>query len=70
MFKFYYGVMASGKSASLLMSAYQKEKDGHSVLVLKPYDKRDKKAGKLYYPLICIQRICALFSRSYYDFAH
>lgn len=42
MFKYYYGVMASGKSASLLMSAYQKEKDGHSVLVLKPYDKRDK----------------------------
>lgn len=42
MLKYYYGVMASGKSASLLMSAYQKEKDGHSVLVLKPYDKRDK----------------------------
>lgn len=41
MLKFYYGVMASGKSATLLMSAYQKEKDGHKVLLLKPFDKRD-----------------------------
>ena len=42
MLKFYYGVMASGKSATLLMSAYQKEKDGNSVLLLKPYDQRDE----------------------------
>lgn len=42
MLKYYYGVMNSGKSASLLMSAYQREKDGKKVLILKPYDKRDK----------------------------
>lgn len=42
MLRYYYGVMNSGKSASLLMSVFQKEKDGHSCLVLKPYEKRDK----------------------------
>lgn len=42
MFKYYYGVMASGKSLSLLVSAFQEEKNGNDVLVLKPYDERDK----------------------------
>ena len=42
MLKYYYGVMASGKSLSLLVSAFQEEKNGNNVLVLKPYDERDK----------------------------
>lgn len=42
MLRYYYGVMNSGKSASLLMSAFQKEKDGYNCLILKPYEKRDK----------------------------
>ena len=42
MLRYYYGVMNSGKSASLLMSAFQKEKDGYNCLVLKPCEKRDK----------------------------
>lgn len=42
MLKYYYGVMNSGKSASLLMSVFQKEKDGYNCLILKPYEERDK----------------------------
>ena len=42
MLRYYYGVMNSGKSASLLMSVFQKEKDGYNCLILKPYEKRDK----------------------------
>lgn len=42
MLRYYYGVMNSGKSASLLMSVFQKEKDGYSCLILKPYEERDK----------------------------
>ena len=38
MLRYYYGVMNSGKSASLLMSAFQKEKDGYNCLILKPYE--------------------------------
>ena len=32
MFKYYYGVMASGKSLSLLVSAFQEEKNGNEFL--------------------------------------
>ena len=42
MLKYYYGVMNSGKSASLLMSVFQKEKDGYGCLVIKPNEERDK----------------------------
>ena len=41
MLKFYYGVMNSGKSATLLMSAFQKENDGENCLILKPMENRD-----------------------------
>lgn len=41
MLKYYYGTMASGKSATLLMNAYQKKKNGRSVLILKPCENRD-----------------------------
>lgn len=42
MLKYYYGTMASGKSATLLMNAYQKELNGVKTIILKPYEERDK----------------------------
>ena len=42
MLKYYYGTMASGKSATLLMNAYQKELNGVGTIILKPYEERDK----------------------------
>lgn len=42
MLKYYYGTMASGKSATLLMNAYQKELNGVNTIILKPYEERDK----------------------------
>lgn len=42
MLRYYYGTMASGKSATLLMNAYQKKKNGNQVILLKPNEKRDK----------------------------
>lgn len=42
MLKYYYGTMASGKSATLLMNAYQKIHNGVGVLILKPCENRDK----------------------------
>ena len=44
MLKYYYGTMASGKSATLLMNAFQKRTNGSKnkeVLILKPYEERD-----------------------------
>lgn len=59
MLKFYYGVMNSGKSASLLMSVFQKEKDGYNCLILKPYEKRDK---NLVSSRVGLKRECITFS--------
>lgn len=42
MLRFYYGTMASGKTATLLMSAYQRRVNRENVLILKPNEKRDK----------------------------
>ncbi|HSQ87979.1 hypothetical protein [Romboutsia sp.] len=43
MLKYYYGTMASGKSATLLMNAHQKKKNNIKCLIIKPHDKRDDK---------------------------
>lgn len=59
MLRYYYGVMNSGKSASLLMSAFQKEKDGYKCLVLKPYENRDKKEIR---SRVGLQRECITFT--------
>lgn len=40
--KYYYGTMASGKSATLLMNVYQKERNNVKSIILKPYEERDK----------------------------
>lgn len=42
MLRFYYGTMASGKTATLLMSAYQRRVNGENVIILKPDENRDK----------------------------
>lgn len=42
MLRFYYGTMASGKTATLLMSAYQRRINGENVIILKPNENRDK----------------------------
>lgn len=59
MLKYYYGVMNSGKSASLLMSVFQKEKDGYKCLVLKPQEKRD---GNLISSRVGLKRECITFT--------
>lgn len=59
MLKFYYGVMNSGKSASLLMSTFQKEKDGYGCLILKPYEERDK---NLISSRVGLERECITFT--------
>ena len=59
MLRYYYGVMNSGKTASLLMSAFQKEKDGYKCLILKPYEKRDKNEVS---SRVGLKRECITFS--------
>ena len=62
MLRYYYGVMNSGKSASLLMSVFQKEKDGHNCLILKPYEKRDK---NMISSRVGLKRECITFTPEY-----
>lgn len=59
MLRYYYGVMNSGKSASLLMSVFQKEKDGHGCIILKPYEERDK---NLISSRVGLKRECITFT--------
>lgn len=59
MLKYYYGTMASGKSATLLMNAYQKKQNGVGVLILKPCENRDKDKVK---SRIGLESECITFS--------
>ena len=58
MLKYYYGTMASGKSASLLMNAYQKKINNVDNIVLKPNEKRDKSKIK---SRVGLERDCLVF---------
>lgn len=59
MLRYYYGVMNSGKSASLLMSVFQKEKDGYNCLILKPHEKRD---GNMISSRVGLKKECITFT--------
>ena len=61
MLKYYFGTMASGKSATLLMNVYQKENNGIRCLVLKPNENRD---GEYISSRVGLSRRCMTFTES------
>lgn len=57
--KYYYGTMASGKTATLLMNKHQKELNGTKSIILKPQEGRD---GDLVRTRIGLESRCNVFT--------
>lgn len=56
--KYYYGTMASGKTATLLMNVHQKKLNGTDCIVLKPSEKRD---GNIIKSRVGLESECTIF---------
>lgn len=56
--KYYYGTMASGKTATLLMNVHQKKINGTKSIILKPSENRD---GEIVKSRVGLESECGIF---------